>query len=98
MHRRITLTRVAQEPSMLSPSPSKIRDLAIPGASPRPTDLAAPAKTAKHEGTEELAGPAHDPLQLQPCRRARRRRLTLMIANACSGWHGLTFGMRCESR
>jgi len=42
-HLRITLTRVAQTPSMLSPSPSKITDLAIPGASPRPTDLAAPA-------------------------------------------------------
>src|SRR5881394_1285217 len=43
-HRRITLTRVVKEPSMLSPSPSKITDLAIPGASPRPADLAAPAK------------------------------------------------------
>ena len=36
-HRRITLTRVVQTPSMLSPSPSKITDLAVPGASPRPT-------------------------------------------------------------
>src|SRR6187551_3042864 len=48
-HRRITLTRVVQEPSMLSPSPSKITDLVIPGASLRPADLAA-RKTAKHEG------------------------------------------------
>src|SRR3954471_8871834 len=48
-HRRITLTRVVQTPSMLSPSPSKITDLAIPGASLRPADLAAPRKTAKHE-------------------------------------------------
>ena len=36
-HRRITLTRVVQEPSMLSSSHPKITDLAIPGASPRPT-------------------------------------------------------------
>src|SRR6187551_3486311 len=41
-HRRITLTRVVRTPSMLSPSPSKITDLAIPGASLRPADLAAP--------------------------------------------------------
>ena len=35
---------------MLSPSLPKITDLAIPGASLRPADLAAPRKTAKHEG------------------------------------------------
>src|SRR5215213_742125 len=43
-HRRITLTRTVNERSMLSSSPSKITDLAIPGASLRPADLAAPAK------------------------------------------------------
>src|ERR1700712_4645211 len=43
-HRRITLTRVVQTPSMLSPSPSKITNLAIPGASLRPADRAAPQK------------------------------------------------------
>ena len=43
-HRRITLTRVVRTPSMLSPSPSKITDLAIPGASLRPADPAAPSK------------------------------------------------------
>src|SRR4029079_14566052 len=48
-HRRIPLTRVVRTPSMLSPSPSKITDLAIPGASLRPADRAAPLKTAKHE-------------------------------------------------
>src|SRR5215213_3541013 len=48
-HRRITLTRVVQTPSMLSPSPSKITDLAMPGASLRPADLVAPRETAKHE-------------------------------------------------
>jgi hypothetical protein len=52
-HRRITLTRVVQTPSMLSPSPFKITDLAIPGASLRPADLAAPRKTAKHEGLKK---------------------------------------------
>jgi hypothetical protein len=36
---------------MLSPSPSKITDLAILGASLRPADLAATRKTAKHEFT-----------------------------------------------
>ncbi len=51
-HRRITLTRVVQKPSMLSPSPSKITDLDIPGASPRPADRVAPAKL---RNTSELA-------------------------------------------
>jgi hypothetical protein len=41
---------VVRTPSMLSPSPSKITDLAIPGASLRPADRAALLKTAKHEG------------------------------------------------
>jgi hypothetical protein len=36
---------------MLSPSPSKITDLAIPGASPRPADLAAPAKLRNTRAT-----------------------------------------------
>jgi hypothetical protein len=35
---------------MLSPSPSKITDLAIPGASPRPADLAAPEKLRNTRG------------------------------------------------
>src|SRR6478609_10243937 len=48
-HRRITLTRVVQTPSMLSPSPSKITDLAIPGASLRPTGPGSTPQTAKHE-------------------------------------------------
>src|SRR5918995_3934368 len=43
-HRRTTFTRTVNERSMLSSSPSKITDLAIPGASLRPADLAAPAK------------------------------------------------------
>src|SRR3954452_8514301 len=43
-HRRITLTRTVNERSMLSSSPFKITDLAIPGASLRPADLAAAAK------------------------------------------------------
>src|SRR3954449_3305500 len=43
-HRRITLTRVVQTPSMLSPSPFKITDLATPGASLRPADRAASRK------------------------------------------------------
>ena len=49
-HRRITLTRVVQKPSMLSPSPSKITDLDIPGASPRPADRVAPAKLRNTRG------------------------------------------------
>jgi hypothetical protein len=48
-----------QTPSMLSPSPSKITDLAIPGASPRPADRAAPFKTAKHEGEDGAVRPVH---------------------------------------
>src|SRR5829696_5502231 len=50
-HRRITLTRVVQAPSMLSSSRTKIADLAITGASPRPADRATPSQTAKHEWT-----------------------------------------------
>src|SRR6187399_402588 len=48
-HRRITLTRVVQTPSMLSPSPSKITDLATLGASPRPADRAAPQNCETRE-------------------------------------------------
>src|SRR6188472_1344008 len=47
-HRRITLTRVVQTPSMFSPSPSKITDLAVPGASLRPTG---PGSTPKLRNT-----------------------------------------------
>jgi len=43
---------------MLSPSPSKITDLAIPGASLRPADRAAPLKTAKHEGMDQMDPPS----------------------------------------
>jgi hypothetical protein len=39
------------ERSMLSSSPSKITDLAIPGASLRPADLAAPAKLRNTRGS-----------------------------------------------
>ena len=46
---------------MLSPSPPKITDLAIPGASLRPADLAA-AKTAKHEGSERAGEGSSLPL------------------------------------
>src|SRR6476620_12144903 len=49
-HRRITLTRVVRTPSMLSPSPSKITDLAILGASLRPADLAAPQNCETRAG------------------------------------------------
>jgi hypothetical protein len=42
---------VVQTPSMLSPSRSKIADLAITGASPRPADPGnTSSKNAKHEG------------------------------------------------
>ena len=61
-HRRITLTRVVRTPSMLSPSPSKITDLAIPGASSRPTDLAAPAKLRNTRAwiSDPIEGARHD--------------------------------------
>src|SRR3954449_9904786 len=49
-HRRITLTRTVNERSMLSSSPFKITDLAIPGASLRPADLAAAAKLRNTSG------------------------------------------------
>src|SRR6185295_11449731 len=55
-HRRITLTRVVRTPSMLSPSPSKITDLAVPGASLRPTGPGSTPQTAKHEGRGPGAG------------------------------------------
>jgi hypothetical protein len=55
-HRRITLTRVVQTPSMLSPSHSKIADLAITGASPRPADPGnTSSKNAKHEGSPRVS-------------------------------------------
>src|SRR3954453_9357662 len=50
-HRRITLTRTVNERWMLSSSPFKITDLAIPGASLRPADLAAAAKLRNTRAT-----------------------------------------------
>jgi hypothetical protein len=44
---------------MLSPSPSKITDLAILGASPRPTDLAAPAKLRNTSSPVGFQNAAH---------------------------------------
>src|ERR687897_3494915 len=48
-HRRTTLTRMVNERSMLSSSPSKIHEPRVTGVSPRPTDQRQRQKTAKHE-------------------------------------------------
>jgi hypothetical protein len=50
-HRRTTLTRTVQEPTMLSSSPSKIHEPLVTGVSPRPTHQRQRQETAKHEGT-----------------------------------------------
>jgi len=49
-HRRITLTRVVQTPSVLSPSPPGSRTWPFPGASPGPADVAARRKLRNTRG------------------------------------------------